>query len=463
MMEEEKNRIKLGGFLSRSADYSLLDKKAAERNLHLGIDYGTSSSKLVLTDYNAVGGEQSFVVRPSGEHGGDGGYRIPSTVAVRGNEIQFGFRAEALSSGADVYRSLKMLCAYPDRYYGDDIPLPTELDARDLATLYVGHLVQLGEEAARKYASRRGAEPRISLTMGAPMAFLDNPDLSKLFVDIVREAHRLRNVNLLDWISISQAISALKQAREEVAKSAPAEPRSWVRSEAEAALFWAHRSPEIDQGRYACVDIGAGTTSASWFHINATLREDVLLKERLTFYGAACNPPACDAIDAALQLHKHDDSQNEPIRGRESQILETLSTDEMSSVNEVFDQIGSVFRAASQQAFRKEKSLIRWLQCNARIFFLGGGSKIDAVRRKLIEIKHEWLRSHPEANPGVPTDLKEEDDSELRADPTFLLVAYGLARRLGDVPDVLSPDKLDDFKPTYPVRTPIDSEALYSD
>ena len=460
-----KDRLrKLGRFLSRGPiDQPQGRPEARTRNLHLGVDYGTSTSKLVLTDYSAVEGERSFVVRPLQEHGGGGGCRIPSIVSISGERIRFGFQAAASFAEANVYRSLKMLCAYPDRYYGDDVTLPAGLDARDLATLFVGHLIQLGQDSAQRYAKRFGAEPQVGLTLGAPMAQLDDPRLSAMFVEMARQAHGLGNrLDLLCAVSIENARRALSEVRQELAGSAVDEPRALVRSEAEAALFWAYRSPDIEPGRYACVDVGAGTTSASWFHINATRSGDVVLKDRLSFYGAACRPPACDAIDAALAIATEATGSISEMRGREDELIKTLSTEDMLAVNEILAEIADVFGVASKEAFRKEESTKRWRESCSRIFFLGGGSRIGEVRQKLIARMAVWLRTDPMADPGLPSDLTEEDGGELCEDPVFLLVAYGLARRLGDVPDVDSPNEVPNFRPTYTIRERVSTDDLYS-
>ena len=65
-------------------------------------------------------------------------------------------------------------------------------------------------------------------------------------------------------------------------------------------------------------------------------------------------------------------------------------------------------------------------------------------------------------NQGIPVDLTEEDGGELREDPTFLLVAYGLARRLADVPDICRPSEVDDFKPELPQRERPSWQDLYT-
>ena len=432
------------------------------RPLRLGVDYGTSRSKLVITDYGAVDGERSFVVRPLSEFSGDD-YRIPSSVGMADGALHFGFAAEALGGRTPVYRSLKMLCAYPDGFYGDDVALPTGLSARDLATLYVGYLIHIGRDAADRYANRFRAEPSLSVTLGVPMAQLDDKWLYKMFVNIAREAFELeQRLGLHRPVPIPHARDALASVREELAGTYPKQPRDWVRSEAEAALFWAHRSPDVGDGRFACVDVGAGTTSASWFHISATRTGDVLVSDRLSFYGDACAPPACDAVDQVLAKHMDGATNLGDIREREIQLLKNLPDKGKVALDDVLSEIASVFRSASVRAFEKQESQHAW-QHIGRVFFLGGGTKLPAVKAKLIALKRDWLmESDAIADPGVPTDLTEEDGTELRADPTFLLVAYGLARRLGDVPDTFTSRQIDDYTPRQPTRDRLSSDDIYS-
>ena len=411
------------------------------RELRLGIDYGTSQSKLVITDYSALEGDRSFIVRPEGA--ADNEYRIPSTVCASDVSLWFGFSAEERAGHGALYRSLKMLCAYPDRFYGDFAPLPDKLTARDLATLYVGHLIALGQEAGRRYAKRYGANPSMSVTLGVPMAQLDDKRLFTMFVDIAREAFSLGDyLDLLKPVSIADAGAALISVRTSLAETPPASPRDWVRSEAEAALFWAHRSPDVADGRYACVDVGAGTTSASWFHIVTQRSGGLLVNNRLSFYGAACAPPACDALGRIFIKCLSGCNTLSDVRGQEDKLRKLLDTQGRVELDRILEGIAGVLSEASAIAFEKEKSTSRWHKIG-RMFFLGGGTKLDLVRSKLLEVKSEWLKSDSIAEHGLPADLTEENGGKLRDDPAFMLVAYGLARRLGDVPDVFTPSQIE--------------------
>lgn len=455
------------GFLSREPASVETDQPCStKRQMWIGVDYGTSRSKLVLTDYDAQDRNISFPVRPPQERGGDGGYCIPSTVTINGGFIRFGFDAEAQAGdGERVYRSLKMLCAYPDQFYGDRAELPFRgMNARDLATLYVGYLVQLGQDAAVRYSNRFQAEPSFGVTVGAPMAQLDDTELQATFVEIAREAFTLRNrVDLLNGVSVEVAKSTLATARNELAGSSLAEPRDWVRSEAEAALFWAYTSPDIREGRYACVDVGAGTTSASWFHITAVRSGELLVNNRLVFWGNACAPPGCDAIDKLLADYLEYPTIAEA-RGRENLLIEEqLNGQFENQYTQVLDQIAYVLQCASVDAFDKDRSELRWNRIG-QMFFLGGGNKINSVRERLIDHRRVWLNEYePHADPGAPPDLVEENGTEIEEDPVFLLVAYGLARRLGDVPDIISSSAVPVSTPYTRTRRLPSSDELYSD
>ena len=442
---------------------SSLTQKVSKRSLRLGVDYGTSRSKLVLTDYDAVDGAFSFVVRPVCANGE---FLIPSTVTVLGDQLYFGCAAEdrAKHASATVHRSLKMRSAYPEQFYGDPTVLPPGLSARDLATLYVGHLVALGQQIASTYASKFDAEAEIGITLGAPIAQLNDIGISRMFVGIAREAFELQSlVDLETRVSVEEGRIALGIVRDVLQGRSIAESRDWVRSEAEAALFWAYRSPAIREGRYACVDVGAGTTNASWLHISATQSEGIWVKERISFYGASCRPPACDSLNQVLWKHANSENDISETRGRENELADHLPIEGRTEYDKLLDKIGDVFIDASIKAYEKEKKFDRWRN-RGQVFLHGGGTKLDLVRRRLLDARKEWLvEADPVAAPGLPSDLKEIDGSELQDDADFLLVAYGLARRLGDVVDAISPVDVCSFKPEVPLSNVPPHQVQYED
>lgn len=75
-----------------------------KRRVHLGIDYGTSASKIVFRDYGAPGGEVAVVVLRYGS------FRIPSRVCVTSSELVFGDKWKEREECA-IFESVKMQTA----------------------------------------------------------------------------------------------------------------------------------------------------------------------------------------------------------------------------------------------------------------------------------------------------------------------------------------------------------------
>ena len=262
------------------------------RRVHFGIDYGTSNSKIVVGDFAAAGGERAHVVLQKDSE------RRSSSVAVVGDEIFFGRRPtggiKALE-GATWYESVKMRAAAEivgsaERFFrGDLVPCPSGLRAVDLAALTVWWLLTEAYQGAKQMVRLRVGEVLApGVTMGIPMGFNTDPVLRSTFVEIARVAldslqagHRLSDGR----IRLSEARELLTMAWGIVKKEpTPDEDvRLWVRSEAEAALWWAFMSPQVASGPYCKVDVGAGTTNSSVFRI-------VTGKEKMAFFGAASVP-----------------------------------------------------------------------------------------------------------------------------------------------------------------------------
>src|SRR5437868_11335413 len=74
-----------------------------KRRVHLGIDFGTSTSKIVFRDYGAPGGERAILLLR------DVSFRIPSRVCLTATELLFG--NDNTPDGCEIYESIKMQAA----------------------------------------------------------------------------------------------------------------------------------------------------------------------------------------------------------------------------------------------------------------------------------------------------------------------------------------------------------------
>ena len=122
------------------------------RRYHLGLDWGTSSSKMVIRDYGAPGFARglAYVIEP------EGSLRYPSTVVLQDGRLWFGGEAERRRAepGAKVWDSLKGAAGvgngWEERVGVDD------LRYRDLVTFSLAHMIAVGSRHAAQLAVGEG-------------------------------------------------------------------------------------------------------------------------------------------------------------------------------------------------------------------------------------------------------------------------------------------------------------------
>lgn len=430
--------------------------------MHLGIDYGTSMSKIVFRDYGAPGGERAVVVLR------DGTFRIPSRLCATDTDLLFGDN-RSTPADCNAYESIKMRVAAettgnPGYYFGSLRDLPKELNAADLATLTVWFLISEGHRAVAAHVKRDMERVRIGMTMGIPMAFFTDGQLRCTFLGIARRAWLLyRGEGLLgEMLPISTALQVLRKYPAAAVPGTPeAEVRDWIRSEGEAAMWWSFQSPAIAAGRYAKVDIGAGTTHSSLFSIFGSVETP---KRALAFSGAATVPVGMDAVDRAIAESEGLDGDFLTLRGSEQSILQT-NAGARAAVRPVCEQIYDAYRRAWIQTFHKIKGYPAELSAwrDHKVFVIGGGSLVRAFV--------EAFRVHPSgANPKLPLVHLEQPPDVVRADGRavsadelpFMTVAYGLSNIGLSIPEALTPDNVPPMPDITERRKRLDHEDIYA-
>lgn len=416
-----------------------------DRRIHIGIDYGTSWSKLVFRDYEAPRGDAARIVRPRDATDGTS-LQFPSLVTLLDDRLWFGWEAERrrMTPSATAYTSVKVRMAMPDAFYGRHTPLPADCDAQSLAILTVLYLVQEADRAAVNYASSIGCRPRLSMTMGAPMSNLNDVAYRMLFVDVVRAASdllRSAGLDLSDGIPRADGAALAQEALARVRRRPVSDWRTWVRSEVESALLVPFMSPAVADGLFAAIDIGAGTTDASFFRITPQFRDGTWHKHGLAIFGAHSGPPGVDAVDSALARPEEDPTA---LRMRENEIIGQRGVSK--ELSDAFDKIFGVYAESFSRAYQKDRRLDKWSPFD--LFVFGGGARIGELRSRLAERPRSGLASDPRVLPlTVPPDLRSEQGDELgeRGDP--FIIAYGLSFIRADVPEAATPEEVPGFDP----------------
>ena len=425
----------------------------AKRQVHLGIDYGTSVSKIAFRDNCAPRGESAVLVLRNGSS------RIPSRVCINTTELLFGDETKD-GSGCDINDSLKMRVAAevsgdPKYFLGAATTLPNGFSCADLASLTVWFLISEGHRAVANRLNGPMEDLEIGMSMGVPMAFFGDSKLRAAFLSIASRAWTLyREEGLVDsTLLVEKAhrvlekhpvpLSAIPDRDVEVwihnrTIVAANSPFDIIRSEDDAAIWWLLRSPSAHAGPYAKIDIGAGATQASFFRIFGPVQT---AKRSLVRYGAATVPVGMDAVDRAIAECQGLKSDCLTLRGLEQSILQANARVK-DAVMPVGEQIYDACRKAWSEACSKIGSntleLLSWRQ--QKVILTGGGSRLPFLV--------DTIRTLPDQREPLtvmtleqPTDLIRADHREITSDEfPFVTVAYGLSNLESFLPNPYSRD-----------------------
>lgn len=455
-----------------SRQSGLTNKQIQKRRFHLGLDWGTSSTKMVLRDlHQRSESNAAYILAPEGC---EGGYRYPSLVSVNCNCIYFGAKTLDLDPV-----NTKNLPSLKSRVVTKEFLHPHSewrgLCEQDLAVLFLAHAISLGMIAATELADRVGCQPLISLTLGVPVAELEQQKIWRIYYGMIRLA-RVLAIDLKinpQGEKLDDAMTALKMAQQidQERQSHDNLPENlhlqYLRPEVAAAMHWSIRSPTIENGLYSCVDIGAWTTNASFYRLaNRKLDSGKWVqKGQFSFYGGKCQAPGMDRV-CHLLSEAVGEKDFTKIRGQESILLGGKVSERV--VDLAVATFFKTWKKAFQASYLKEKRQIPWEEL--KVMVIGGGSKVPLVMKKFQQFPGpDWKCPQMVSSLGVPKDLFEYPQKGVRADKlfggdsTFALVAYGLSVPFGEFPIVLLQDMVPDWKPDCPTVRDIDTDDYYAD
>lgn len=344
------------------------------RYIHLGIDYGTSASKIVIRDFDAPGGEAAYPMIYNGS------VRIPSDVAVSGDRIYFG-RVEGDSSvpaSAVWYPSVKMRVA--DQHGAKLVGMPyakrrppTGWSFDALAALSVAWLIGQAQAFATEETVKSRSALKFGMTLGVPTNFRHDPRLRRAFVaiamaawDIVKKRGRLEDEEKLTSALHSDVEKALGEGEKAAADGEHID--AWIRSEALSSAWWSWSSPAFEVAPYVLVDVGAGTTNVAAFLIRETSMERrggtrSWSKEGISVLGAVSGTAGMNVlVNAAGGPVPGGFPPLSPVLPKRSELRGALEKPYRDAfVNGVFQRTGNVGPARDQ-----------WR--DTRVWMLGGGS-----------------------------------------------------------------------------------------
>jgi len=253
--------------------------KRQERTLVVGIDFGTSTTKVIWQDLS----DNHFEViqwRPSND--GLSSFLLPSTILLRGGSMHFGL-SEADADGDDLWLHSIKLCVLCRRkpsicrcgntvarhgmigLPGSEQPIP----ASSFACLFLAHVFQ---EVERRLLTQFPDDDLVLIwNVGCPMDHLDVGDLRSEWEKMTGAAIELRR-RVPSKADMSLLADATRLVNAFVV-AAPSERSYFVQPEGLAAVKAFLESPHAESKTYAIVDVGAGTTEVSFFFNGKAMAE----------------------------------------------------------------------------------------------------------------------------------------------------------------------------------------------
>jgi hypothetical protein len=444
--------------------------------VNIGLDFGTSSTK---TFWRVVSGPGRGAVTVLGSHDpkvGKDAYPsvcVPSTLRIADGKLYFGHKAESVTGG-EVFRSLKVClvshasgvecrCGRPAHHDGhvrfQDGGAGRVLPVETLCTLLVANLIGRAQRRVRS-AFKAGQDVEFLYNMAAPLDQVDRVELLNAFERVLFRGIALAE-HLKDGIPLETALDLYR--RQSITGLPPDGDRNFrVFSEAAAAIHAYTNSATADEGLYALVDVGAGTTTASFFRLG-----NRRLDRRVAFYASRTGAVGANDVDLALlaeigsQGNGSREALLEALRHAKGMVgangkvsvsgveltLEGITRVAGPSAVRMFE----VVQQAHQRAYEKEQGQSKWERLI--VVLVGGGCRIPGVAARLEDRPHQFVERLSRRRLELAPDLRVDGNQSLAADDVELLsVAYGLSFAALDIPEYWHPSEV---APLERLRLPV--------
>lgn len=398
--------------------------RRAKVRLVIGLDFGTSTSKVIVAGKMMHSGEiLRTIVKDL-----NGGLLIPSVLQM----INRGCIAFVpVSRHSPVIRSIKSALQVSPHGSALDrhIRQLTGLDSDAICYGYLSHLVHLVRAHLEKHWPQTHYEyDELVWCMGAPVGLSSWAQLSQRYQIILQAA-------VDDPAPLDSHYSILAQDLQErfkIACSRPPKAFCAVLPEALviiSAFILGHQG-RIDPGMYCLVDVGAGTTDATWFRYDPSRLDKPVL-----IYSGASVPIAGDRINTALKR----EYPNEVHAGW----TEIPGLHETRSLQELIVELCHV-RYSGMVLIGRREPPSTFLNAPVNLVLMGGGSRIARVARALAEpirSQHDRLlvRARFHVRPFQAALPSVQNITELHA------LALGLSYHPGEHPGFLDRHEIDEL------------------
>jgi hypothetical protein len=435
------------------------DKPGEPRDLVIGIDLGTSCSKVVLRD---AATRDAFAV-PFGKLAHEGHpYLLPSLVRVARNG------SLSLTSGDFLADHVKLrLVRAPDGVVLRDTKRASEISGRELAAGYIALVLRLVREwfLDTHDARYRNVSLRWHLNLGMPSKDSDDEAQKREF-EWVGTAAWLASVAAGE-LGVGSVKGAMKEARTfldagrrwPLVPEAQQDARLWevcILPEVIAEVVGYAQSDLKRHGTHLLVDVGAATLDVATFILHEAEGEDRygILTTAVEYLGAyALHGKRCSAVAKAVEDHIQKQIQSvdgiAPLPESDSYRVPVQSVIEAVDEQVKNQCLQAVFRVVDDTRKNRDPKPFLRREFSLPVITCGGGSRMDlysaAVRgvRKYLAL----IKGLDEIQLPFPKQLLA--DGLTRDEYHRLAVAYGLSFLSVEIGSITPAHAIEDIPPDH--------------
>lgn len=438
---------------------------APPRLVTIGVDFGTSGTKVVFRDVLSKE-ETTFVVDFGTRSPGYCRFSWPSTIALNEDEMLFGEQAQGQSRERyTIIRSPKMqlLKMRPDE---TDADVPVEFPGVQgalqwpefVAAAYVWDVLRRVTPIVEEKFRNLG-ESDVLYNICAPIENLEGHRAAPAFQRVLGAAIAMNGADAGPH-NPGEIWHAWRTARREFSSLSARERRSSVVPESQAIIMGSAKLGDIRGDVYkAVIDIGAGTTDGAFFKL-------VEREGKLYFFSAGTLSRGCRDIDRACAANIRSDPswehlpewllfdaladrKAELLRGEDTSLshggqrLIIRANDYLGCSTDTADEVFSHYRRLCGRAYEKEPSSDRWYVL--KVILAGGGSCVPTIVerfRRHPKTFGEHVEVIPLGHPDGVVVAGESEVSPTDEEVPFLLTVLGLATPKPQMPTAINPDDI---------------------